>query len=510
MSVYRNAKYFRVLCAITVLLIFSALFILPEHSLGKAPAFQFLPALLKALAIPGFFAISAFLFLAVLTLLFGRVYCSFLCPLGILQDIIIRLKKIFMKKTSKAEQKQCTSSRNFRVLRYSLLLFFLGALLAGTAIPLGLFEPFAIFGRFVSALIKPIFTALNNALLDTGWFESLYPLDYIPFSPALIIIGSGAALLVAITAFIYGRLFCNTLCPVGALLGILSRVSWFKIAFDSESCVKCGRCADVCKAGCIDYKNTAIDNERCVKCFNCLNECKINALNYAHQEFSISKEPRDISKRDFIKVCTSAAAGTLLIPPLLGSEKEYSGKAVMPPGAMNFDDFTSRCTACQLCVSNCPNTVMKPALTEYGLRGFMQPRLDFSAGICEFECTVCSNICPNGALQPLTESRKKLLQIGQVKFAKKRCVVVTNGTYCGACGEHCPTGAIKMVEWHNGLTIPQVDIAACIGCGACENICPALPVKAMIVKGLKIQGQASEAKPEKPAVNHLKDQDFPF
>lgn len=181
----------------------------------------------------------------------------------------------------------------------------------------------------------------------------------------------------------------------------------------------------------------------------------------------------------------------------------------MPPGALDFERFTSKCTACQLCVSNCPGFVLKPAGLQYGLSGFLQPRLDFNSGMCEFDCVRCSNICPNGALEPLKVERKRRLQIGSAEYFRKRCVVVTDRTFCGACAEHCPTGAVHMVDWEEGLTIPKVEPELCIGCGACEYICPVRPDKAIIVSGNKKQGQA-KAPSIKQVKNHLKGQDFPF
>lgn len=500
---YKIVKVLRVIIASITLVLFSAIFLLPEHSLGDATYFQMMPASIRGMTTTGIFAISAFLVLLLLTYLFGRIYCSFICPLGIAQDIVIRLRSLLKQK------KDRNLSFNHRRLRYSVLAFTVAALSAGVAIPLGLLEPFAIFGRFVSAIIKPIYIFINNKIVNMDWLESLYPLDYNPFSFALFTTASITFLVILSAAILKGRFFCNTLCPVGTLLGLLSKIAWFKMEFNSDLCIKCGKCALVCKSNCIDYKNYTVDHERCVSCFNCISVCSEGAMNYIHSNTAAIEPVTDLSKRDFFAIGASAAAGAAIIPSLLRPSGGMK-TAVMPPGADNFNHFTSKCTACQLCISNCPSSVLKPASLQYGLSGFLQPRLDFDSGMCEFSCTACSNICPNGALKPITEEKKRYLQIGIVNFAKERCVVVTEKTYCGACGEHCPTGAIQMVELPSGLTLPDVNQAVCIGCGACEYICPASPQKAMIVSGLKKHGTAIEVEETEQAIDHLKGKDFPF
>ncbi len=497
MNKYKTLKIVRVICSLLVLLIFLSIFLLPKD-IFTAPCRQLIPSGIRTVT---FFTVAVFAFFILLTVIFGRVYCSFICPLGVSQDIAIRLAKII-----KLPRRKKIFTRNRRLLRYSFPAILLAAIFMGAAIPLGLFAPFAIFGRFTAAVVKPSFTWLNNLLVDNAVFENLYPLHNPPFSLLLLLVGGGVFTAIMIAAGFRGRIFCNTLCPAGAVLGLLAKISWFKIVFSHLSCIKCGKCAKVCKANCIDIKNGIVDNERCVNCFNCAAVCGYSAINYVHQKETKSAKP-DLSRRDFLLIGGSAVLGAAVVPKLLRGTP--SPKAVMPPGALNFDRFTSKCTGCQLCVSNCPGNVLKPAALQYGLSGFLQPRLDFDSGMCEFECTACSNICPNGALVPLTVERKKRLQIGLTKYFHKRCVVVTDRTHCGACAEHCPTGAVHMVDWEEGLTIPEVRPELCIGCGACEYICPVKPDKAIIVSGNKKQVRAKVAS-IKQVTDHLKGKDFPF
>ncbi len=496
MNIYKAIKTIRVIWCLFVLFIFLSIFLLPENISESAAKWQVLPAIINVLT---FFTLGILVFFIIEALLFGRIFCSFACPLGIMQDIAIRIGKLIPRKKK-------LFTRNRKLLRYTILAVMIGGLLFGIAVPLALFGPFATFGRFTAAIIKPAYVWLNNLLLDNTVIEGLQPLRGAPFSLLLLIVSSIVFAAVMTAAGLYGRIFCNTLCPVGAILGLLSKVSWFKFTLNSDACTKCGKCAKVCKSNCIDIKNGIVDNERCVACFNCAAVCPDNAMHYIHHK-KINLEKPDLSKRDFFVIGGSAVLGAAVLPKLLRGTP--SPEAVMPPGALDFERFTAKCTACQLCVSNCPGYVLKPAALQYGMSGFLQPRLDFNSGMCEFDCVRCSNICPNGALEPLTVKRKRRLQIGLAEYFRKRCVVVTDRTHCGACAEHCPTGAVHMVDWEDGLTIPKVEPELCIGCGACEYICPVKPDKAIIVSGNKKQVKAKVVS-IKQAKNHLKGQDFPF
>ena len=136
--------------------------------------------------------------------------------------------------------------------------------------------------------------------------------------------------------------------------------------------------------------------------------------------------------------------------------------------------------------------MLKPAFMDYGLGGMMQPKMDFGHGFCNFDCTVCSEVCPNGALLPLTKEEKHKLQMGRVVFVRENCIVNTDETSCGACSEHCPTQAVTMIPYKNGLTIPSVNPDICVGCGGCEYVCPVRPFRAIYIEGNPVY---QEAKP---------------
>jgi ferredoxin len=464
---------------------------------------QFLPALLKLAAGITFSALAWGLLGIILALVTGRAYCSIFCPLGILQDVIMF---IFRRRRFKY-------MHNFWRLRYLVVLGVVLSASAGFMLPLGLLDPYSFAGRIVNNFIKPALGYLGTLIYKMSDGRYLEPVKSAPVSIMSIIITAVCVILLIAATLRYGRFFCNTLCPAGAVLGLLSRFSLFKIVLNHEQCTKCGACARACKAGCIDTVLGEIDFERCVLCMNCGAACKFDAIDYKRTGRTAWETPvTDDSRRRFLTGIGIVGAGALIVPPLIRKSGGNNPPPVMPPGAKSIDKFTSRCTACQLCVSVCPAKVIKPAALEYGVGGIMMPRLDFHAGMCEYDCTVCSTVCPTGALSRLPLKEKRLLKIGTVKYYFKRCVIPIDKTDCGACAEHCPTGAIQMVDWKDGLRIPAVREDLCIGCGSCEFICPARPQKAVIVSGLKEQGRALDPhkvlKKDRKTVSGNKE--FPF
>jgi ferredoxin len=190
---------------------------------------------------------------------------------------------------------------------------------------------------------------------------------------------------------------------------------------------------------------------------------------------------------------------------------------VAPPGAGRVGRFNGRCTACYLCVSACPTQTIQPALLAYGVAGLGQPSLDFSLAYCAYECVRCGEVCPTGAIAALAPAAKRRVRIGQVHFIESNCVVVTDRSACGACAEHCPTRAVRMVPYAQdlALTLPELDPEVCVGCGACEYACPVRPHKAIYVDGERVQGLAEAPRqrqptPSGPVPGAGTGADFPF
>lgn len=468
---------------------------------------QFVPALMS-------FGIIALVILTVLTLLLGRIYCSVICPMGILQDIINWISR---KTVNKKKRFRFSPAKN--LLRWSVLTITVISFLCGFTVLLGLLDPYSAFGRMVTNVFKPVYMAGNN-LLESIFSRfgnyTFYQVDASLLSISSFIIGVVTFLVIGYLAWKHGRTWCNTVCPVGTLLGFVSRFSLFKIRIDENKCTHCMICGTKCKASCIDSKNQKIDYTRCVDCFDCLKSCKEGALVYSLPSSILKKKQQvtasDTSKRRFLLAGITTAVTTpkvmaqaqSVLATATGKVSDKRKTPITPPGSISLTHFQAHCTSCHLCVSKCPSHVLKPAFMEYGVGGMMQPTMFFEKGFCNFDCTVCGDVCPNGAIQPLTIEKKHLTQMGKVVFTEENCIVYTDGTSCGACSEHCPTQALSMIPYKDGLTIPHVDTDICVGCGGCEYVCPARPFRAVHIEGNEIQQEAhpfTEIKEDKVEVD---------
>lgn len=465
---------------------------------------------------------SGFLIIIALTFLSGRVYCSTICPLGTLQDLL----HFFCRRISGRSAYKKLKSNN--LLRYLILAATVVALLAGSGLLLNLLDPFSTFGRIVSNLIRPVVIIINNIAAVTLEQFGIYALvrkQWAAFSPFSVGVSLGFLLFIGFLTVTRGRLYCNSICPVGTLLGICAKKSLVHISISEQGCTGCGRCESVCKAGCIDLQNMTVDMTRCVACYNCLGACSFNAI-HLHTRWNKTKVAvsTDPERRTFLMHSGVSVLGLAGLTPPVQERVIIQSKPTTiapqitcptsPPGSGSVSRFNSICSACHLCISACPSRVMIPAFIAYGVNGIMQPRMDFQRAHCNYECTVCTEVCPTGALQKLSVEEKKLTQIGVSKFIKENCVVYTDNTTCGACSEHCPTKAVKMVPYQNPLNkplvIPELNTDICIGCGGCEHACPTKPFKAIYVDGNPLHKIAK--KPEVQQVDQNVDfgGDFPF
>lgn len=459
---------------------------------------QFIPALL---------ALNAVIIIALIgfTLIFGRVYCSSVCPMGIYQDAVAW----FSKKITR--RKRYTYSNAKTILRWSTLGITLIAFLFGFTFLLGLLDPYGAYGRMVTHLFRPVYFAGNN-LLETVFTSfdnyTFYKVSIYGLGVFSTVIALVTLLGIGFLAWRNGRTYCNTICPVGTILGFLSRFSLFKVRFADPQCNMCGLCTMKCKASCIDSKNKQIDYSRCVTCFNCIESCKRNAMKYtltrpgkkknsdpvpAYTYLKKDSSSANESRRRFLSatLVTGIAAGKLLaqeVPDGIFPKRELKRQVpIAPPGAVDFNHLLRKCISCHLCVSKCPSHVIKPAFLEYGLGRMMQPKLYFDHGFCNYDCTICGEVCPTGAIKSLTKEEKHHTQMGKVRFILENCIVYYDETSCGACSEHCPTQAVYMVPYKGALTIPETNPDICVGCGGCEYVCPAIPFKSIYVEGLETQ-----------------------
>lgn len=476
MKTPRLLKRIRIGLSIAILVLITLLFLNVggwyRSSFGFLAKAQFLPSAFS-------FALGIFIFWLGVTLVVGRAYCSSMCPLGTLQDFFAWLR--FRKKKHFYHY-----SRPRTKTRYGILIIFLACLMLGLlAFPL-LIDPYSAYGRIVNSTLLPI----RNIIADGG-FENL-----MTFSLLGTAVGIITLVLVAIFSYKKGRFLCNVICPVGSTLSLISRHSIWRMEIDTDKCIGCGLCAFKCKSQCIDLNDHTIDTSRCVMCFNCLDACSHDALHFTmsrkrlstplmQQIPTVGEAPSvNMDRRKFITiagVCTVAgklASANNAVDQLSGSKPIKRRYTVTPPGTTSRNNFHAHCTSCMLCVSNCPNRVLKASITEYGVLNIMQPYMDFDRASCKVGCTRCTRICPTGALKPLTREEKLHSPIGLAQ------VIVDNCIGCGTCEGVCPYEAIKMTQLNNELYIPVVDPNKCIGCGACQLNCPASPVKAIWVEGL--------------------------
>lgn len=438
--------------------------------------------------------------LAVLTILFGRIYCSVICPLGIFQDIISNIRGRFKKN-------RFSFSPEVRVSRYLFLAAFILALFFGFNALVALLEPYSTFGRIASVILSPLYKCTNNMaafIAERMDSYAFYRTEIL--LPGLSVIIAAVAMF-ALTFFLSwrsGRTYCNTVCPVGTFLGLISRFSIFKIRIDESKCNKCTLCSRNCKSSCINTKEGTIDYSRCVVCMDCIDKCRQSAISFSAFGKKRGKEPKkkepekqenaDKARRailtgtavfaatSMVKAETKKVDGGLAV--LVEKQNPKRTVPVLPAGALSLRNMQSHCTACQLCVSVCPNKVLVPS---DNLMRLMQPEMSFRNGYCRPECTKCSEVCPAGAITGIDKEEKSSIQTGHAVWIKENCIVNTDDVDCGNCSRHCPAGAIKMIRKNpddrNSKRIPSVDTEKCIGCGSCEYHCPARPFSAIYVEG---------------------------
>nr|MCR4910510.1 4Fe-4S binding protein [Bacteroidales bacterium] len=368
---------------------------------GWMAKLQFLPAVmgLNIAVIAGVLAV---------TLLVGRCYCAVICPLGIFQDVIIWLRRRFKP------VKRFTYSKERKWLRYGVLALIIICIAAGIQGVVLLVAPYSAYGRMVAL-------AAGKSL---AW-------------PLIVVAGVTFVGLVVL-AWTHGRAWCSNICPVGTLLGTVSRYSMLRVAIDKDKCIGCRKCERTCRAGCIDIQGgKVIDSSRCVNCFDCIGVCNEGGigLKFAwgkapRSESGVTKgascpaptgHPDDGGRREFISQATIIAGGVALtgleakaqlhggLGTFIPKENPDRKVPLVPPGAVSVKRFYERCTGCQLCVSNCPNGVLK---TSTDLEHLLQPTMSYADGYCRPECNTCSTVCPAGAIEPLAKGEKLTLSWG--------------------------------------------------------------------------------------------------
>lgn len=352
--------------------------------------------------------------------LFGRFYCSTVCPFGILQDII---GGIFNRKSGK--------TKNFYYIRYTIFTIVIAFLILKIPAVLRFLEPYSNFGNILSGFLN-----IKNVSVTV----------FIPF-----------IILLALVLW-KNRIFCTTICPVGTALGLCAKFGYKKLYISDEVCVSCGQCEKECPTGAVNSKEKTLDNERCIRCMRCVAKCPANGIIYGHKKENIEFKP---SRRTFITTGIIAAATIGIFAKGKDIAKiiieNIKNRYILPPGASSQEEFLQKCTNCGLCVEHCKGKVLKKSDKEHET-----VYIDYTSGKCQYDCKNCSDVCPTGAIKKMTLEEKQNTRIGLVKFDYEIC------SKCGLCAHMCPKSAISHKFGEKPVYNPQ----NCIGCGACKIICP--------------------------------------
>ena len=432
----------------------------------------------------------------VATVLFGRIFCGWVCPLG----TVHQLSSFVFKKTKflkPPREDKATLAPKYYILVAVLLGALFGLDLAGYLDPLSfLTRSFALavlpslahvlstlagglYGVGLTGPARTISQTLENWTIHTTFIQG--------FSIGLLFLGA-----IALNAR-RERFWCRHLCPTGALLGLLSRWNLLKLTIDDEKCIKCGLCTQHCETQANPYPRDKWISGECIYCEHCASICPTAAIGFrlsARPERLTNVSNVDLSRR---KLLLTTIAGLVAIPffRLTPADKRASLKLIRPPGALPEPKFLAKCVKCGQCMRACPTGGLQPVLTEAGPEGIYTPRLVPKIGYCEYYCSLCTQVCPTGAIKKLTIEEKNKLKIGTAWVNKSRCIPYVLGKPCIVCEEHCPVSpkAIKLVEVETKLPdgkvavqkAPVIDITLCTGCGICENKCPVMDDPAIFV-----------------------------
>lgn len=411
------------------------------------------------------------LIIIVITLIFGRAFCSWICPFGILNQWV---SHVFNKRRPVDDYRVNAYRALFR-LKYYILTILLVLALFGS-LQIGLLDPITLITR---SFTVSVFPALHYAGAEISIKQSLFYGGMLLAVLFIIILFANRFL---------SRFWCRVLCPLGALLGILSSRSIMRIRRDVEKCTDCQKCLRYCHGGCDPHLE--LRTAECHVCMNCIEDCPEDAIHYGTaRERSSIHAPVDVNRR---RVIETAVAGIILFPMMrsvVNAKTAPKHNVIRPPGSIAEEDFLRRCIKCGECMRVCPTNVIQPALLEGGFEALWTPVLINRIGYCEFNCVLCGQVCPTGAIVPLSVEKKvgkppygKPVTIGTAFYDRGRCLPWAMNIECIVCEEVCPTSPkaiwfqtteVRTREDRSKLLkLPHVDPNLCVGCGICENKCP--------------------------------------
>jgi polyferredoxin len=444
--------------------------------------------------------------LVALTLLFGRVFCGWICPFGTLHHFFAWLLPNPKGATTGGRRVEANKTRPYQNIKYYLLIVFLVLAACGSAIG-GLFDPICIAVRSIGLGVLPFFNYVTGRGLDSVSAGNLRLLQHATDSTRDILVATvlqpkqfffhqtwviSALLFVVLLANRWiPRFWCRALCPLGATLGVIAKHAVFGMEKDHSKCTDCNLCLVHCQGADSPQGGVKWRQDECHMCLNCEVACPEDVIKFRF--LPNRRSARTAPQLDRRKTLVSALAGVCALPVLRASDTldvNYYDRLIRPPGSVEERDFLERCIRCAECMKVCPNNALHPAFLESGLEGLWTPILIPRIGYCEPTCVLCGQVCPTGAIQKITEEQKlgnpqrniPHISIGTAFYDHGRCLPWSMATPCIVCEEFCPTSpkAIWVEELdvaaRDGRTVhvqrPHVDPKLCIGCGACEKVCP--------------------------------------
>ncbi|MFZ0448816.1 MAG: 4Fe-4S binding protein [Desulfatiglandaceae bacterium] len=428
------------------------------------------------------------------TLLFGRLFCGFICPFGTIHHLVGSLRPSLRS----ARRIQASQKSPGQRIKYFLLFTLLVSAVLGLNLS-GLLDPISFLFRSIAlALLPGVGVALNSlfhALADShtkilnllSYGAEILMAPVFGYEPQVYRMAWFMGLLFLVLLFlnrIRPRFWCRFLCPLGALLGLCSRMSLLRLEKDGEKCTDCKRCTSICQGAASPEPGLTWQSGECITCFNCIAVCPEDALAFRVGWFFGGNKGPDMGRR---AVLGGLIAGVSI--PFLGkldgrAAKTTDARLIRPPGSLEEEAFLTLCQRCGLCMKVCPTNVINPTLGEAGMAGFWSPRLIMAMGYCEYTCTLCSSECPTGAIRTISVREKigKPIRIGSAYVDRGRCLPWSGNAPCIVCEEHCPTSpkAIYLKKDRSRsregkqteFQVPLVDLKQCVGCGICENKCP--------------------------------------
>lgn len=454
----------------------------------------FLSTLLSSKSLVGLFYLS--LITILVTIIFGRVFCGWICPFGTLNNMVSSFKKSNSNR----------SLRNLHRLKYYILIFLVTGSLFGIQLT-GLLDPISLIIRSFSISIYPAFNYVVRSFFDALYNLDIKGLSQIsefiysllkktllsfeqPFFRQGFFIGSIFLFILSLN-LVEKRFWCKYLCPLGAFLGLLSKFSFLNRSV-SEGCISCNTCVRECQGGSIKSPKEWEKSE-CLYCFNCDDLCPEKVVRF---KFFKEQYPSiDLKRRTLITTISTAVISVPLIKINPFSKSEYLNPyLIRPPGALEESEFLKRCVRCGECMKVCITNGIQPAFLEGGIEALWTPIVVPKIGYCEFRCTLCGQVCPTGAIKRLSLQEKVKTKIGLATIDKNRCLPYAHQRPCIVCEEVCPTH--KKAIWFNTVRVkdkqgkditlqqPHVDIELCIGCGICESKCPVVDKPAIYVTNI--------------------------